>query len=59
MFKQFLQHIPGADFYMILSLAVFLIFFIGVGWYLFTVDKKEMDRMANIPLSGGNQNPNS
>ena len=50
MFKQFLQHIPGADAFMIASLAVFLVFFIGVGLYLFYADRKEMDRMAALPL---------
>jgi len=56
MFKQFLQHIPGADLFMIGSLAVFLIFFLAVGWYLLITDKKEMDRMANIPLGGKSNN---
>jgi cbb3-type cytochrome oxidase subunit 3 len=50
MFKQFLQHIPGADAFMIASLAVFLLFFLGVGLYLFYADRKEMDRMASLPL---------
>ncbi len=50
MFKQFLQHIPGADAFMIASLAVFLVFFIGVGLYLLYADRKEMDRMAALPF---------
>ena len=35
---------------MIASLAVFLLFFLGVGLYLFYADRKEMDRMASLPL---------
>jgi len=50
MFKQFIQHIPGADLFMIGSLAVFLIFFLGVGGYLLTANKNEMDKMAKMPL---------
>lgn len=50
MFKQFIQNIPGADAFMILSLAVFILFFIGVGIYLFTADKKKLDQMAQLPL---------
>jgi hypothetical protein len=52
MFKQFLQQIPGADFFMICSLAIFILFFLGVGIYLLSVDKKEMERMARLPFSG-------
>jgi len=54
MFKQFLQHIPGADFYMIASLALFLVFFLAVGWYLITADKTKMDQMAHLPLGSSN-----
>jgi cbb3-type cytochrome oxidase subunit 3 len=54
MFKQFLQHIPGADVYMIASLALFLVFFLAVGWYLITADKTKMDEMAQIPLGSSN-----
>lgn len=54
MFKQFLQHIPGADAFMIASLAVFLLFFLGVGLYLFFADRSEMDRMASLPLQNDN-----
>ncbi|HOY97267.1 MAG TPA: hypothetical protein PK509_16100 [Catalimonadaceae bacterium] len=55
MFKQFLQHIPGADFYMIASLALFLVFFLAVGWYLITADKNKMDQMAQLPLGSSNE----
>lgn len=50
MFKQFLQHVPGADWFMIASLAVFILFFIGVGLYLLTADRSKMDEMARLPL---------
>lgn len=51
MFKQFLQHVPGADGFMILSLAVFLVFFIGVTVYLIKADRKGFDEMAELPLN--------
>jgi len=50
MFKQFLQYVPGADWFMIGSLAVFLIFFIAVSVYLLTANKKGFDEMAAMPL---------
>ncbi|HRH34298.1 MAG TPA: hypothetical protein PKY12_04535 [Catalimonadaceae bacterium] len=50
MFKQFLQHVPGADWFMIASLGVFVLFFIGVGVYLLTADRQKMDEMAQLPL---------
>lgn len=50
MFKQFLQHVPGADWFMIASLGVFILFFIGVGVYLLTADRQKMDEMAQLPL---------
>jgi len=55
MFRQFLQQVPGADFYMIGSLMIFLVFFFGVGLYLLTGDKKKFQEMAQLPL---NQNIN-
>lgn len=51
MFKQFLQHVPGADWFMIASLGVFILFFIGVALYLLTADKKKMEDMAAMPLN--------
>jgi hypothetical protein len=51
MFKQFLQHVPGADWFMIGSLAVFIIFFLGVSLYLLTADKKGFEQMASLPLA--------
>lgn len=50
MFKQFIQYVPGADGFMILSLAVFLVFFIGVGFYLLKADRKGFDEMAELPI---------
>jgi cbb3-type cytochrome oxidase subunit 3 len=55
MFKQFIQYVPGADGFMIASLAVFLGFFIAVGIYLLTADKGKMDDMAQMPLGNDNQ----
>jgi cbb3-type cytochrome oxidase subunit 3 len=55
MFKQFLQQIPGADFFMIASLGVFILFFVAVGIYLLTADKNEMNKMANLPLTDSQQ----
>jgi len=55
MFKQFVQYVPGADGFMILSLAVFLLFFLGVGIYLLKAGRHRFDDVAGLPL---NQNDN-
>lgn len=51
MFKQFIDKLPGADFFMVTSLLIFLVFFIIVGLYLFIMDKKHVSRMSQLPLS--------
>lgn len=50
MFKQFLNHVKGADVPMITSLLIFFVFFLLVGVYLFLVDKKHLDHMSTLPL---------
>jgi cbb3-type cytochrome oxidase subunit 3 len=38
------------NFYPIFSLLVFVAFFIGVLWYVKVMDKKEVDKIKNLPL---------
>lgn len=50
MFKQFVQQVQGADFWMISSLVIFMTFFAGVSIYLLTADKKKLKDSSEIPL---------
>ena len=50
MFKQFIGSIPGADYFMVTSFLMFMVFFLLVGVYLLLADKEEMKLMAHKPL---------
>lgn len=48
--KQFLSHVSGMEGYLIFSMVVFLLFFVGLLWWVFTADKKTLDQAKNIPF---------
>jgi hypothetical protein len=50
MFKQFIDKIPGADFFMVTSFLMFFVFFLLVGLYLIFANKDSLRYMANLPL---------
>lgn len=49
MFKQ-ITNLAGNEIYLIISLWIFLVFFIIVGILLFTMKKEYTEYMLNIPL---------
>lgn len=51
MFKEVLQSIEGVEFYTIVSMLIFILFFIGVTFWLFKVDKKYIKMMSELPLN--------
>ena len=51
MFNNLIGKVQGADFYMILSLLIFGLFFIGVVVRLLLMDKKQVEYLKNIPFS--------
>ena len=51
MFKQFLDQATGNQGYLITSLAIFLLFFIGVAILLATMKKDEVKYMSELPLN--------
>lgn len=59
MFKQHLSTVTGLDFYLILSLMIFFLFFIGVLFRLLFFSKKELDYLSNIPFDRESVNPNA
>ncbi|MDP3468668.1 MAG: hypothetical protein Q8S11_10065 [Daejeonella sp.] len=51
MFRQFIDQSLGADVYLITSLGIFLVFFIVVTVMLFTMKKKHITYMSELPLN--------
>jgi len=54
MFKEVLQSIEGIEFYTIVSMIIFILFFIGMTIWLFKVDKKYIETMSKLPLKEDN-----
>ena len=50
MFKEVLQSIEGIEFYTIVSMIIFILFFVGMTIWLFKVDKKYIKQMSELPL---------
>ncbi len=60
MIRNYLQSIEGIELYPLISLAVFVIFFIAVFIWILKVDKNYIKKMENLPLeSENNRNLNS
>jgi cytochrome c oxidase cbb3-type subunit 4 len=51
MFKEVLQSIEGIEFYTIVSMLLFILFFIGMTIWLFKVDKNYIKKMSELPLN--------
>ena len=51
MFKEVLQSIEGVGFYTIVSMIIFILFFIGMTIWLLKVDKKYIKQMRELPLN--------
>jgi len=54
MFKEVLQSIEGVEIYTIISMIIFILFFIGMIIWLFKVDKKYIKEMSELPLDNNN-----
>jgi cytochrome c oxidase cbb3-type subunit 4 len=54
MFKEVLQSIEGIEFYTIVSMIIFILFFIGMAIWLLKVDKKYIQTMSELPLDNEN-----
>ncbi|MEJ2614752.1 MAG: cbb3-type cytochrome c oxidase subunit 3 [Ignavibacteriaceae bacterium] len=50
MYKEVLQSIEGIGIYPIISMIVFVIFFVIVLIWYFKADKKYLNKMSNLPL---------
>lgn len=54
--KQYAETIRGIDVYPIISLFIFLLFFIAVIWYVRKMDKKHVEEISNLPLDLNDEN---
>lgn len=49
-FSNYLETIMGVSIYPVISLVLFVAFFLGVTWWAFRIDKKEIERMEKLPF---------
>lgn len=50
MFKHYFEGIQNIEIWPIISLTIFFMFFIGLVFWVFKVDKKYINEMENLPL---------
>ncbi|MGZ3845706.1 MAG: CcoQ/FixQ family Cbb3-type cytochrome c oxidase assembly chaperone [Flavisolibacter sp.] len=48
--KQYVETIQGIDIYPIISLFIFVLFFIAVLWYVTKMDKRKVEEIKHLPL---------
>lgn len=49
-FSSYLEQIAGVSIYPIISLVMFVVFFTGVMIWIYSIDKKEIEHMENLPF---------
>ncbi|GHB71629.1 cbb3-type cytochrome c oxidase N-terminal domain-containing protein [Persicitalea jodogahamensis] len=52
-FKNYLETIAGISIYPLISLVIFVAFFVGLLWYVFKMSRQHEDEMKAIPLDDG------
>lgn len=50
-FSNYLEQITGVSIYPVISLVVFVAFFAGVIIWIYSIDKKEIEHMENLPFN--------
>jgi hypothetical protein len=48
--KKYTETMQDQNIYPIFSLMVFVLFFVGVLWYVTSMNKKEVDELKNMPF---------
>lgn len=56
MYKEILQSIEGVSIYPIISLVVFVLFFVVILIWMFKVDKNYIKKMENLPFEKEEEN---
>ncbi|GGF29559.1 cbb3-type cytochrome c oxidase subunit 3 [Echinicola rosea] len=57
--KEILSSIENVEIYPIISLLVFVLFFVGMGWWVLRADKQYIDHMKSLPVDDDHQNEES
>ena len=52
MYKNVLQSIDNIAIWPVISFVIFFLFFICLLWWVFTTDKKFIDKMKGLPMDG-------
>lgn len=45
-----LENIDGVQIYPLISLIIFVVFFVALFWWVFTTKKSHIEEVSNIPL---------
>ncbi|HET6539577.1 MAG TPA: cbb3-type cytochrome c oxidase subunit 3 [Chryseolinea sp.] len=56
MYKNVLQNIDNIAIWPVISFVIFFLFFICLLWWVFTTDKKVIDKMKDLPLEKSENN---
>lgn len=58
-FINYLQSMTGVGIYPLISLIIFFVFFMGVGFYVVKGSKAYFNTLSNLPLNNDSSNANS
>jgi cytochrome c oxidase cbb3-type subunit IV len=59
MYKNVLQSIDNIAIWPVISFVIFFLFFICLLWWVFTTDKKFIDKMKGLPINESDPENNS
>ncbi len=54
--KELLSTIENVEIYPVISLLIFVLFFIGMAWWVLKVDREYVDHMKSLPVFDGKSN---
>jgi len=57
--KQYAESIAGINIYPIISLLIFVLFFVAVLYYVRKMDKNKVNEIRNLPLEDGVREDNN
>jgi cytochrome c oxidase cbb3-type subunit 4 len=57
MYKNILQSIDNIAIWPLISFVIFFLFFLILLWWTFTVNRKFIDHMSNMPIEEATLNP--
>jgi cytochrome c oxidase cbb3-type subunit 4 len=55
MYKEVLRSIDNIAIWPVISFVIFFLFFLGLLWWTFSVDKRHIAHMSNLPMDDDQQ----